>query len=121
MKKLTLTLILVFLTAACAKDSDDSSNGQQIAAVPPPQYEQPPTQVPPNNGGHQPRRPRRGQGQGGRYGYQYWGNNCNTGYQQFQTLDQYCAALCNDIKNNHCATQDRYVAFRQFCGQRSWR
>ena len=123
MKKITYAFLILMMTAACAKDSkDDAGKAQQIATVPPPEVtQQGQGQYQPNGGyqqgGYQP-----GYQQGNQrppYGYQPVGENCNTNYQQFTTLEQYCRALRIDIRRNNCVTQQHTTAYRQFCSNQN--
>ena len=116
MKKLTYALLILLMTAACAKDSNEShaAADQNIATVPPPEANQQGQYQP--NGGYQP-----GYQQGHQrppYGYQPQGQNCDTNYQQFMTREQYCRALKIDIRRNRCVTQQHIGAYQQFCQQR---
>ncbi|WP_413288474.1 hypothetical protein [Bdellovibrio sp. HCB337] len=115
MKKILMTLTLVFLSA-CANDSNETTDHAMVPQPTPtqpqgyPQQPQPYPQPYPQPA-PQPQYP---------YYYNLPGNNCNTGMQRYQTRAQYCAGLRNDYLNNHCALPTRYQYFREYCHGSRW-
>lgn len=108
MKNILLITFSLFFILACSEDSSEGG-GQQIATVPPAQQQGQPTSFYPY-----------GQGTPYPYGYEYPGTGCTTGPQRFVRRDQYCAGLRNDVLNNHCALQNRYNSFREYCRHYRW-
>lgn len=106
MKNILLISIFLFL-GACAKNTGNTDT----ANVPYPTVQNDPQR--PGLGAPVPGTPPG-------YGYQFDGAGCSTGPQRYPTMDRYCEGLRNENRNNRCALNSRYDAFRNNCPGHRW-